>query len=179
MIDYFLIRKMRKKKKEKLQPTEDTELDLLMSKWTHQNKDGWLSCSGMLKDPFNAVLLINKTINLVRPNVPALCNHTQFDCNHQTLTCDGMRWQQKTNWKVCVINILHRDVRALKMPESEHSFLMLTQRVWAGGKVVGEPLQNQRRHKEELKGAFGISFMVLCRCSKLNIMVTLLLESER
>lgn len=68
-----------------------------MSKCTAQNKDGSLSCSRTVKGPFNAVLLINKSINLVLPNVPALCNHTQFDCKHQTHDGDGMREQHKTN----------------------------------------------------------------------------------
>lgn len=71
-----------------------------MFKCTDQTKDGSLSWSGMVKDHFNAVLLINKSINLALPNLPALRNHVQFDCRDQMQSGDGMRQQHKTNLKV-------------------------------------------------------------------------------
>lgn len=67
-----------------------------MSKYP-EDKDGSLSCSGTVKDPSNALLLINKNINLVLPKVPALCNHTLIDRRHQIQAGDGMRRQHKTN----------------------------------------------------------------------------------
>lgn len=54
------------------------------------------------------------------------------------------------------MKILHRDVRALKMPGSEHSFLMLTQQIWLGGessrRASSEP---QKMHKKRWRAHLG------------------------